>query len=80
MRSKKTIVPIEPKLIKVRKWVMEEKTFDDGKCTLVRTNDGFSTFELLGLADLARDEIISTIKGRAPHFDYIQRQIITDKP
>lgn len=80
MRKKKAEDFASAKVIKTRKWIMEEKTYDNGRCVLVRTNDGFSTLELLGLADLAKNEIIGLMKGEQLRVDTIERQRIVEKP
>lgn len=68
----------EPKVIKVRRWVFEEKTYDNGDCDLCRTNDGFNTIELLGLASLAQVDILNAMRDNPPHYDHIKRQIVSD--
>lgn len=57
-----------------------EQTFtEDGKSKLVRTNDGFNPIELLGLLEMAKDDVVKQITGIMPEPDIIERKVIVDK-
>lgn len=50
---------------------------EDGKSELIRRCDGFGAYELLGLLDLTRTEIIEQIRGKIQP-DIIKREFIED--
>ena len=61
---------------------MESKTYtmslnhyDDGKVELIRRNDGFDVFELLGLISLANNELAEQLRGNLKP-DVIKREVI----
>ena len=66
------------KVISKRKWVVEHITYDDGKCELKRTNDGFNSFELMGILELSKDDIINQIKGNVKP-DIVKRKVKLNK-
>jgi hypothetical protein len=59
-------------------YTIEMIEHEDGGTQLIRTNDGFDAFELLGLLELAQLEIIEQIKGNIKP-DIIKRNIVEDK-
>ena len=63
----------DKKIITKRKWIVEHITYHDGTTSLSRTNDGFNAFELMGLLELSKDDIIDHIKGN------VKPEIITRK-
>lgn len=50
-------------IISKRKWIVEHITYSDGTTAISRTNDGFNSFELMGVLELSKDDIINQIKG-----------------
>ena len=50
-------------IIKKKKWVVEHITYNNGTTQLSRTNDGFNPFELIGVLEISKDDIIEQIKG-----------------
>jgi len=59
-------------------YTLELIEHEDGGTQLIRTNDGFDAFELLGLLELAQLEIIEQIKGNIKP-DIIKRNIVKDE-
>jgi hypothetical protein len=51
------------KIIKIKKWTMMIKTFDDNSQTLIRKNTGFTFLELLGLLKHAEHELFEQAAG-----------------
>jgi hypothetical protein len=49
--------------------------YDDGKVELIRRNDGFDVFELLGLISLANNELAEQLRGNLKP-DVIKREVI----
>jgi hypothetical protein len=62
------------KVITLRKWIVEHIIYNDGTTELKRTNDGFNSFELMGLLELSKDDIINQIKGNVKP-DIIKRKV-----
>ena len=62
------------KVITKRKWIVEHIMYDDGTTQLSRTNDGFNSFELMGLLELSKDDIINQIKGNVKP-DVVKRKV-----
>ncbi len=50
-------------VIKTKIWTIKVEIHDDGTETMTRTNDGFTSIELLGLVDFIREEVMLQIKG-----------------
>lgn len=63
------------KIIKKRKWIVEHIFYHDATTELKRTNDGFNAFELMGILELSKDDIINQIKGNVKP-DIIKRKLI----
>ena len=64
----------DKKVIKKRKWIVEHIMYDDGTTQLSRKNDGFNSFELMGLLELSKDDIINQIKGNVKP-DVVKRKV-----
>ena len=62
-------------IIKKRKWIVEHITYTDGTTQLKRSNEGFNPFELMGILELSKDDIIQQIKG-AVKPDVVKRKVI----
>ena len=67
----------DKKIIKESTWVVNYITYDDGTTTLNRVNVGFNPFELLGMLEISKDDIIQQIKGQIKP-DIIKRKVIDD--
>ena len=65
----------EKQKIKESTWVVKHITYNDGTTELCRTNDGFNPFELLGVLEISKDDIINQIKGVVKP-DVIERKVI----
>ena len=63
--------------MEIKKYTIEFKFNDDGSTELSRTNDGFHSFELLGLLEMIQMEILECLKDSIKP-DVIKRQIIED--
>ena len=51
----------------------------DGTKTMTRRNDGFNALELLGLLELAQQDILNQIKDKEEvGIDFVKRQIVED--
>lgn len=58
----------DKKVIRTRKWIVEFIEYEDGSAVMNRHNDGFKTFELLGLIEEIRDDVIQRMRGNIkPH-------------
>jgi len=55
------------------------ETTEDGN-QMTRTNDGFNAFELLGILEMAQDDILKQMKNvEEKEIDIIKRQIVKDE-
>jgi hypothetical protein len=68
----------DKQVISKRKWTIEHITFNDGSTALSRINDGFNAFELMGLLELSKDDIINQMKGNVKP-EVIKRKVIKRK-
>ena len=59
-------------------YTIEYLVYDNGQTTLNRTADGFNAFELLGILDLTKTELIQQINGEIKP-DIITRKVVKDK-
>ena len=51
----------------------------DGKKKMTRRNDGFSAIELLGLLELAQQDILIQMKGlQEDGIDIVKREVVED--
>jgi hypothetical protein len=49
----------------------------DGSTTMSRRNDGFNAFELLGLLELAQQDILNQIKdAENSNIDVVKREVV----
>jgi hypothetical protein len=56
--------------------IIEDK---DGTNTMTRKNDGFNAIELLGLLELAQQDILNQIKDKEEaEIDIVKRQVVED--
>lgn len=80
MIYEKVVNPSEDPMavIKERSYTIKYTHHQDGSTKLSRKSDGFNAFELLGLLDLTRGEIILQMQGNIKP-DFIERQVIVDK-
>ena len=65
---------MKKEIVKKRKWIVEHIMYDDGTTQLSRTNDGFNPFELMGILELSKDDIINQIKGDVKP-DIVKRKV-----
>jgi len=50
------------------------------KTTLTRKNDGFNAIELLGVLQMAKNDIINQIKGIVEaDIDFVERKVVIDE-
>jgi hypothetical protein len=55
------------------------ETTEDGN-QMTRTNDGFNAFELLGILEMAQDDILKQMKSKEEkEIDIIKRQVVKDE-
>ena len=55
------------------------ETTEDGN-QMTRTNDGFNAFELLGLLELAQQDILNQMKGiEEAKIDIIKKQVVENE-
>ena len=59
-----------------KKYTIEIETVE-GNSLMKRTNDGFSALELLGLAELLKEDILKQARGIIEP-DIVKRTVITD--
>ena len=56
--------------------IIEDK---DGTKTMTRKNDGFNAIELLGLLELAQQDILNQMKSKEEaEIDIVKRQVVED--
>lgn len=60
--------------IKESTWLVKHITYNDGTTELCRTNNGFNVFELVGILEISKDDIINQIKGNVKP-DIIKRKV-----
>ena len=65
-------------IISKRKWIVEHITYSDGTTAISRKNDGFNSFELMGVLELSKDDIINQIKGIVKP-EIVKRKVIERK-
>jgi hypothetical protein len=66
----------DKKVIITRKYIIEEQTLSDGTKSIIRTNDGFAVFELLGLFAFINDELLMKVKEMMTP-DTVRKEIIS---
>jgi hypothetical protein len=64
---------------KMKSYTIELTELEDGKVHLVRRCDGFNALELLVILYESLQDIIRQIKGDAPIYDTIERQVVKDR-
>lgn len=51
----------------------------DGTKTMTRRNDGFNAIELLGVLELAQQDILKQLKGiEEADIDFVKREVVED--
>ena len=68
----------DKKIILKQKYTVEHITYNDGTTAMSRTNDGFTAFELIGILEYSKDEIINQIKGNIKP-ETVKRKVILRK-
>jgi len=63
----------------MKSYTIELTELEDGKVHLVRRCDGFNALELLGILYESLHDIIRQIRGDAPIYDTIERQVVKNK-
>ena len=57
--------------------IIEDK--DGTTKTMTRKNDGFNAIELLGVLELAQQDVLNQLKGiEEAEIDFVKRQIVED--
>jgi hypothetical protein len=54
----------EKEVLQIKTWTVKLTVYSDGTSKLERTNDGFHAYELLGLVESAKQEIIKQMQGK----------------
>lgn len=62
-------------IVRKATYTIEYSVMANGQTKLHRKTDGFNSFELLGLLDLMRGEIIDQMKGKIKP-DIIKREVV----
>ncbi|MGF7230354.1 hypothetical protein [Arachidicoccus sp.] len=65
----------ENKIISKKTWLVEVSFFDDGSNGLKRTNDGFTSWELMGLLEITKKDLFDQLEKRVTP-DYIERKVV----
>ena len=68
----------DKKIILKQKYTVEHITYNDGTTAMSRINDGFTAFELMGILEYSKDEIINQIKGNI-NPETVKRKVILRK-
>ena len=66
-------------IVKIKKYSIEHHYNSDGNYKVVRTCDGFTALELLGIIAITKDEILKQISGWIKPPTSVERNIIQDK-
>lgn len=63
---------------RTKTYLIEVIEIDGGIMKMSRTNDGFSPFELIGLAEHIKEDVFRQLRGEIKP-DIIERRVIRDK-
>ena len=66
-------------VVKTNVYHVELTFYEDGTTSLRRYNNGFNLFELLGILDLTRVEIVEQMRGNLKP-DVIKREVVNQHP
>lgn len=69
----------EKEIKKKRTWTVEFTEYSDGTSSMKRTVNGFFGFEILGLIEDIKSDIIEQLRGRI-NPTIIERNVINPKP
>ena len=62
----------------IKSWTITEEVDDEGKSWIKRVNDGFSAYELLGIAEHTKLDLIEQIQHKI-NPERVIRQVIVNK-
>ena len=65
----------EKKIIKTKKYAMIVEVSDDGNSRLTRTNDGFNTYELIGLCTQVLHDLLGPALPNL-EFEKVTRRVV----
>ena len=68
----------EQKIVKEKTYSIKHITYEDGSSHLIRENNGFNPFELLGYLEHAQLEIMQELAGKMKP-DVIERRVVKPK-
>lgn len=70
---------MEKREINVKEYKFEVIEYSDGSNTFRRTNLGFNIYELIGLTQITRSELLQELSGQKLPIDVIERVAIKSK-
>lgn len=65
-------------VVKTNVFTIREEHLRDGRSRQCRINDGFKTFELVGLLTYVRKDIFKQLAGKSPNPDIVNKTVITE--
>ena len=68
----------EQKIVKEKTYSIKHITYEDGSSHLIRENNGFNPFELLGYLEHAQLEIMQELAGKMKP-DIVERRVVKPK-
>ena len=69
----------EQKISVTKVYTVTQFFYEDGSSKMVRRNDGFTVLEIIGIAGMINNDLMSHISGENPlKVDTIKREIIVD--
>lgn len=70
----------ENKVVKTNTYTITQELLEDGRARMIRTNDGFNAYELVGMLQLTINDIQKQVLGEIKSPDIIERRLIQDVP
>ena len=69
----------EQKISVTKVYTVTQLVYEDGSSEMVRRNDGFTVLEIIGIASMINNDLMSHISGKNPlKVDTIKRENIVD--
>lgn len=67
----------ESKEVNRKVYTIEEIVYEDGHCDLVRSNTGFTIYEILALVSIVQDDMFSILKSQSKKYDKVTKQVVS---
>jgi hypothetical protein len=66
----------EPDIVREATYTINMEVYKDGTSSLLKRNDGFNIYELLGVLNIAEEDLFKQIRGEKLKIDTIKREIV----